>query len=123
MASRLGNSSSGSQFSLTKFGKLYLPGTVPREDKERLRLGNQQYIRDDVTRERLYTFCKKCGNTRMTINFNLLPSARIGLWAKCRNGLDYRHHLWVKILEEDYQRMKDMNLGERLNYFIFERNE
>ena len=123
MASRLGNSGLGNQFSVTKFGKPSFPYPVPTGDKERLRLANQKHIQQDTSREKVYTFCKKCGNTRMTVNFNNLPSARIGLWTKCRNGMDYRHHVWVQILREDYIKMKEMELKERLNYYIFDRDE
>uniref|UniRef100_A0A7S4KHF5 Uncharacterized protein n=1 Tax=Paramoeba aestuarina TaxID=180227 RepID=A0A7S4KHF5_9EUKA len=122
MSSRVGGSSSGGPFSLTKFGKFARYTATPSE-KEYMRMSNQKYIIEDTKRQKMYTLCRKCGNIRMTVNLDKVPSARIGLWGTCVNGLDYRHHSWVQIRSHEYQELKNLELRERLNHFIFDLQE
>ena len=119
MASRLGASSTGGLFSVTRFGKLAQHSATSSE-KEYMRLSSQRYIRQDKEREKVYSMCRKCGNTRMTVNWDRIPSARIGLWGTCVNGLDYRHHAWIPIKESEYQSLKPLERRDRLNHYIFD---
>ena len=119
MASRLGASSSGGPFSLTKFGK-FAKYTASQSEKEYMRMSNQKYIKEDGKRQKIFSLCRKCGNIRFTVNLDKVPSARIGLWGTCVNGLDYRHHSWISIREVEYQSLKNLDLRERLNHYIFD---
>lgn len=87
--------------------------------KDLFRLENQKHIRNDLTRERRYSFCVKCGTTTMTVNFNHVPSARLGLWGRCVDGLDYTHHRFAQISPEEYRKLREWPASKRLNWWRY----
>ena len=88
-----------------------------------MRLSSQEFIVSDKDRTKKYSLCRKCGMTRMTVNWDVVPSARVGLYGECRNGLDYRHHNWIDIRGSDFQALKNMDCRDRLNHYIFDLQE
>ncbi|KEG12579.1 hypothetical protein DQ04_01601040 [Trypanosoma grayi] len=114
----------GSQFSFTKFGTLArnrTDVTLNRRMKDAFRLENQKHIRNDVDRERRYRFCTKCGITSVTINFNTVPSARIGLWGRCVNDKDYTHHNLMELSQREYEQLREWPVERRVHWWRYER--
>ncbi|KAG8348135.1 hypothetical protein TRVL_01038 [Trypanosoma vivax] len=114
----------GSLYSFTKFGSLNRSPTncvLNKRMKDVFRLENQKHIRADVDRERRYRFCTKCGITTVTINFDVLPSARIGLWGRCANDADYTHHKMAEVSQREYEQLREMPVEERLHWWRFGR--
>lgn len=101
------------------------PG-VPRHLKERFRLEKQKHIKEEdaeasarnMIRPRQYTVCTKCGISSLVINFDAVPSARIGMYGVCENGKDYTHHAFRVISKQDYERMQDLSKKERLQWLF-----
>lgn len=91
--------------------------------KERIRLENQKFMTSDNTRERRYALCKRCGRLNLTVNFDQLPSARIGLHGTCVDDKDFTHHRMVEVTSEDYKTMTQMDLKKRLTFYYFERGQ
>ncbi|ESL07646.1 hypothetical protein TRSC58_04661 [Trypanosoma rangeli SC58] len=116
----------GSQFSFTKFGALNRsPSNVVlnKRVKDVFRLENQRHIRNDVDRERRYRFCTKCGITSVTVNFNVVPSARIGLWGRCVDDKDYTHHNLVELSQREHKELRELPVKERIHWWRYERNQ
>lgn len=130
-----------SLFSFTKFGSfpiqkqrlaaaressLYGPSagmsSGNRRLKELFRLENQKHIRNDLTRERRYRFCVQCGTTTVTVNFNNVPSARVGLWGRCVDNKDYTHHRFADLSQEEYMKLRDWPTEKRLNWWRYGEN-
>ncbi|EAN98690.1 hypothetical protein TcYC6_0075370 [Trypanosoma cruzi] len=117
----------GSQFSFTKFGALNRATTATnfalnKRVKDIFRLENQKHIRNDLDRERRYRFCTKCGITSVTINFNAVPSARIGLWGRCVDDRDYTHHKLVELSQREYEQLRELPVKERIHWWRYDRN-
>ncbi|RNF21161.1 uncharacterized protein Tco025E_03604 [Trypanosoma conorhini] len=113
----------GSQFSFTKFGALNRNPTnvvLNRRVKDVFRLENQKHIRSDVDRERRYRLCTKCGITSVTVNFNVVPSARIGLWGRCVDDKDYTHHNLVELSQREYEELRELPVNERIHRWRYE---
>ncbi|RNF02997.1 hypothetical protein TraAM80_06047 [Trypanosoma rangeli] len=116
----------GSQFSFTKFGALNRsPSNIVlnKRVKDVFRLENQRHIRNDMDRERRYRFCTKCGITSVTVNFNVVPSARIGLWGRCVDDKDYTHHNLVELSEREHKELRELPVRERIHWWRYERNQ
>lgn len=112
----------GSTNSFTKFGSLMKPSDpIPQRLRDLARLESQKHVKRDLLRERRYGFCKKCGNTSVLVGFDSTPSARIGLWGRCRDDKDYTHHDFMSVSQAEYERLRDMPVDRRLNYWAFER--
>lgn len=73
------------------------------------------------TRERLYAMCVKCGCTTVTVNFDCVPSARVGLWGRCVDSKDYTHHSFATLSAPEYQRLREMSAEARLNWWRYGR--
>ena len=111
----------GWDLSMTRFGKITQPGTAG--PKERFRLEAQKHMRNDTTRTRQYALCKKCGSMHVVVNFDVIPSARIGLWGKCVGGRDYTHHEFVAVSQSQYVRMQQMMPAQRITWFLFDQQQ
>nr|CCC94656.1 conserved hypothetical protein [Trypanosoma congolense IL3000] len=114
----------GSMYSFTKFGSF---SRAPVSDmnkrmKDVFRLENQKHIRNDLDRERRYRFCTRCGITTVTINFNVVPSARIGLWGRCADDKDYTHHRTVDLSQREYELLRELPVKERLHWWRYGRD-
>lgn len=107
--------------SLTRFGHLDLKSRASPAMKESFRLENQSHMRKDVERQRLYSLCKLCGTTTVLVNFDKVPSARIGLWGRCKGDKDYTHHRYVSVSQSEYEGLKEKSPPERLNWLHYER--
>jgi hypothetical protein len=119
--SRSGVIGPGSLTSFTRHGVLNRNVTAPHRLKALFRLENQKHVRNDSQRERRYLFCPKCNTTTVTINFDQMPSARIGLWGRCVDGRDYTHHKFVGVSQADYMTLREMAPEERGSWWRFER--
>lgn len=110
-----------SLYSFTKFGSLNRHGTPPvsRRLKDLFRLENQKHMRNDATRERRYAFCVRCGITTVTVNFDAVPSARIGLWGRCANDSDYTHHSFTEISPTEYKKLREWPVEKRLHWWRY----
>ncbi|CBH16915.1 uncharacterized protein TEOVI_000609900 [Trypanosoma equiperdum] len=114
----------GSLYSFTKFGSFNRSPTnctLNKRMKDIFRLENQKHIRNDFDRERRYRMCTKCGITTVTINFNNVPSARVGLWGRCADDKDYTHHRMVDITQREYEVLRESPVEKRLNWWRYER--
>ncbi len=110
-----------------EFGAMLTPTqvrAVPKHLKDRFRLEKQKHIKEEdaeTARTRQYTVCTKCGVSSVVINFDAVPSARIGMYGTCVDGKDYTHHKFRVIPKFDYERMQDMSKKERLQWLFQER--
>ena len=120
--SRSGVLGPGSVNSLTRHGVLNRTQVAAKRLKDLFRLESQKHVRNDVDRERRYLFCPKCNTTTVTINFDKMPSARVGLWGRCVDDKDYTHHTFHAVSQSEYMRMRDMSAEERGSYWRFERD-
>ena len=95
---------------------------IPNYLKERFRLEKQKHVRDEekagTPRPRQYTMCSKCGLSTIVINFDAVPTARIGMFGTCKNGTDYTHHKFSVVTKEDYDMMKSMTKEERVQWMF-----
>ncbi|CCW63447.1 unnamed protein product [Phytomonas sp. EM1] len=114
-----------SLFSFTKFGAI--PRNTAFEANKRTRylfsLENQKHIQRDHQRERRYRFCVQCGIITVTVNFDRVPSARIGLWGRCVDDRDYTHHRFVELTQREHARLKEWPVERRLNWWRYERED
>lgn len=114
----------GSVGSMTKWGQLPTRSTVkpvPQRLKDMARIHAQKLIASDTTREWRYAFCRECGVTTVLVGFDETPSARIGLWSRCKDDRDYTHHKMVTIARAEYDKLKEWPVERRLTYWAFER--
>lgn len=117
----------GSLYSFTKFGGLQrsagLTGSTAANKrlKDLFRLENQKHIRKDELRERKYQFCTRCGITSVTINFNEVPSARIGLWGRCVDEKDYTHHRFAELSQAEYKKLREWPVNKRLDWWRYDK--
>ena len=111
-----------SLYSFTKFGALNRSNGVVlnKRMKDVFRLENQKHMRNDFDRERRYRFCTRCGITSVTVNFDRVPSARVGLWGRCVNDQDYTHHRFTELSQREYEQVRDWPVEKRLNWWRFE---
>lgn len=111
-----------SLYSFTKFGSLNRNNcpVMSKRMKDAFRLENQRYMLRDTERERRYRLCTKCGITTVTVNFDKVPSARVGLWGRCVNDRDYTHHRFAELSRREYEHIRDWNIDKRLNWWRFE---
>lgn len=114
-----------SLYSFTKFGTFQRGnGTVlSKRMKDAFRLENQKYMLRDANRERRYRFCTRCGITSVTVNFDQVPSARIGLWGRCADERDYTHHHLVELSQQEYEKVREWPIDKRLNWWRFESDD
>lgn len=113
-----------SQFSLTKHGELVNPRQNQQSKYERdmSRLTLQKFVINDPERQReaMYHICRKCGLTTVVFGFERTPSARLGLFGRCRDDLDYTHHAFRRISKSQYEELRDVNRDERLTKVFFD---
>lgn len=109
----------GSQFSFTRFGAINRADgpELTKRTKDLFRLENQKHMLNDVLRERRYRLCTRCGITTVTVNFDRVPSARIGLWGRCAGDRDYTHHRFVELSQREYQHIRDWPVPKRLSWW------
>ncbi|CAG9575045.1 conserved hypothetical protein [Leishmania major strain Friedlin] len=114
-----------SLYSFTKFGALNRSNGVvlSKRMKDTFRLENQKHMRKDFDRERRYRLCQRCGITSVTVNFDQVPSARVGLWGRCVDGKDYTHHRFVELSQREYEQLRDWPIEKRLNWWRYEGDE
>lgn len=117
-ANEASQSSSSTSVSRTNRSRNY---AVSQRLKNAFRLESQDHMLKDYQREREYKFCLKCGSTTVTVNFENVPSARVGLWGRCDEGKDYTHHKFVTLTSAEYQKMREWPLDRRLSYWRFEK--
>jgi len=123
---RLGNSSAANPFSVTRYGRIDPNAPVKDErthemkNKSNWRLVNQKGY-SASSREKSFLFCKRCAVLRAMVNYEALPSARLGIMGKCKGG-DYRSHRWVKLSEAEYHQIKALPVDERQSHFYFDRD-
>ncbi|EPY31885.1 hypothetical protein STCU_03139 [Strigomonas culicis] len=112
----------GSLYSFTKFGPLNRNNGVvlSKRMKDVFRLENQKYMKNDHDRERRYRLCTRCGITTVTVNFDQVPSARVGLWGRCVDDKDYTHHRFAALSQGEYEHIRDWPLEKRLNWWNYE---
>lgn len=117
-----------------EYGTLVTPTAapmIPKHLKDRFRLEKQKHIKEEdaeaasknCTRPRQYTVCTKCGVSSVVINFDAVPSARLGMYGTCEGGKDYTHHKFRVVSKEDYERMQSMAMRERIQWLFQERWE
>lgn len=104
--------------SLTRFGKLHVNHAVPEHMRRVARLENQSRMKQD-TRERRYAICTKCGVTTLTVNFDKMPSARLGIFGECADGQDYTHHRWSPLTGEEYKSLATVPFDKRVDWYLF----
>ena len=95
------------------------PASVPPSNslrKSKWRLDEQPHMRGD-TRERKHALCRLCGSLTVTVNFSNVPSARLGMWGRCKDGKDFTHHRFVVIAEDHYKALRDRNVAERVRWW------
>lgn len=111
-----------SLYSFTRFGSLHRNSgaVMDQRTKDLFRLENQKHMRKDFQRERWYQLCTKCGITTVTVNFEAVPSARIGLWGRCVGDTDYTHHRFVDLSQREYEHIRDAPIEKRLHWWRFE---
>lgn len=112
----------GSLYSFTKFGALNRSSapTLDKRTKDLCRLESQKYMRKDSTRERRYRLCTRCGATTVTVNFDQVPSARIGLWGRCVDDKDYTHHRFVDLSAREHAIIRDWAPEKRMHWWRYE---
>ncbi|EPY38775.1 hypothetical protein AGDE_05154 [Angomonas deanei] len=88
--------------------------------KDVFRLENQKHIKKDVARDRRYRLCTKCGITTVVINFDQVPSARVGLWGRCVNDSDYTHHRFADVSQREYEQLREWPTEKRLNWWRYD---
>eukprot|EP00796_Vickermania_ingenoplastis_P003744 gene3744-2640_t len=100
-----------SLYSFTRFG------SFPKRDGIAPCRSNQRHMLKDTARERRYAMCTRCGITTMTVNFDQVPSVRIGLWGRCADDKDYTHHRFVDLAPGEYRRLREMTVKKRLDWW------
>lgn len=118
-----------SLYSFTRFGSLNRQGSnaargntgepTNKRLKDLFRLENQKHIRRDNNRDRRYQFCVRCGITTMTVNFDQVPSARIGLWGRCVDDRDYTHHSFADLSAAEYRKLREWPTLKRLSWWRY----
>ena len=83
----------GSQFSVSRFGHVRDPSKFQqsKSDRDALRLYNQRFIAKDpsMCADAKHAICRKCGVTTVVMGFEQTPSARLGLFGRCVEGIDF----------------------------------
>ena len=74
------------------------------------------------SRLRQHALCRKCGCLTTTLNFDRVPSSRIGAWSRCRDNTSFVHHQFIGITVADHRQMQCMSAADRLDWFIFDRD-
>jgi hypothetical protein len=87
--------------------------------KDRFRLAGKSVFKND-TRQRNYAMCNVCGKTHTVVNFEAVPSARIGLFGRCKGDKDYTHHKFTFITQTQYDKMQAMEVEQRVTWLLFE---
>jgi hypothetical protein len=89
---------------------------VPRHVIESFRLERQAHAGPTDARPHKYLLCTKCGVASVTVNFDAVPSARIGMFGVCEGGKDYTHHKFVTTSAAEYARLQAMTPAERVRW-------
>jgi hypothetical protein len=106
-----------SNYSLTKFGR-FKDAPANKAMKAACRLESQSYMKRDSSRLRQYALCQKCGNTTVMVNFDQVPSARVGLWGRCVDDKDYTHHKYYPITQREYEQLRELPPTDRIVSFF-----
>jgi hypothetical protein len=105
--------------------------TTPAWLKDKFRLERQRHMQREAAlaasstsataavRTRRYVLCKRCGAASVLVNFDQVPSARVGMFGRCANEGDYTHHRFSTITAEEYQRLQSVPRAERVSSFLF----
>ncbi len=109
----------GSAQSLSRFGPMADPQPTPDYLKRKFRLSLQKHMQKD-SREKRYAFCSRCGLTTMTVNFDRVPSARLGLFGKCKDGRDFTHHKFTTLKESEYRALQSVKMEDRATWLNFD---
>ncbi|CCW70857.1 unnamed protein product [Phytomonas sp. Hart1] len=114
-----------SLYSFTKFGAIPRSHAFEANKRTRdlFRLESQRHMQRDFNRERRYRFCVRCGITTVMVNFDCVPSARIGLWGRCVNDSDYTHHRFAQLTQREHARLTEWPVERRLNWWLYERED
>ena len=68
-----------------------------------------------------FAWCPRCGTSSAVVNFDVIPSAFIGLSMPCHQGESFEKHQWNRIDEATYTRMQSMSATERMTWMTFDR--
>ncbi len=100
-----------------------VPGQT-RTALQKIKLENQKHIRKEMRemspseqRKRQFVICQKCGVLNMVINFDKIPSARVGMFGLCTDGADFTHHKFAVISGDQYRMLQEKDIRDRLDWF------